>query len=390
MIRRSSLPALLIAALLSAPVSARERQVSFMAKAATSPAQRDADVADCRRIADKARGADMPAVDHATVGMPGGEAGLPGVAAGAIVALFFGMLEDGRAEERGASLCLENRGYVALPLLPDEQKTYLAQPPEKREAWQRQFLTRALDARIAEVARPRVPPLPDYREEGAMIGGLAFDLPGLVAAPDAVREGGSVLSGQLSRRRTAVLAADFASAGGPITIAGQAGAVFHQVDYRPQREPALRPPGATWCGPVEQRSAGGGAPSVYCLVSRRDGYAAYRPSGFAWLAGPPGAGFTLPMITAQVLLEERPADDLGPIAFTLVATQVRATHVVLTATAMRGNQKVRLWERKLKPGRDGKIIVPLWDRRLELALDPSLAVTARLVDGDGTSLRDAG
>jgi hypothetical protein len=385
--RLRGLAALLLA--LAGPVGARETQVALLARAGTSPSQRAADEADCKRLVDKAPGSDMPAVERTMMGGSPGDAGLPGVAGVAIVGLIFGMIENGRAETRGVALCMQNRGYVPVPLTAAEQKAYQALPPAQRGGWEQTFLGGDLDARIAEAARPLVPPLPDYIDQPQMIGGLWFDVDNFVAAPAAVREGGSVLSGTLQRVRTAVLAADFASSEGPVTIAGKAGAVFHQVDYRPQREPVLREPGATWCGPVAQRSGGAEAPSVYCLTSGQYGYQAFRPSGFAWLAGPAGAGFRLPLLRQPVSFAEREADELGPIDFAIRLDQVRVGSLTLSAVASRGGQKVRIWERRLKPDRDGRYSVALWQRRLVLTVDVGLNVTAQLAPGDGTNLRDS-
>jgi hypothetical protein len=376
-------------ALVAAPAMAREKPVALLARPDTSHDQREADRAACRGIVDKARGADMPAVDRTIVGAAPGDAGMAGVAGAAIVGLFFAMIEDGKAEARGVTLCMRNRGYVPLILDDAERAAFQATPVARRAEWERRFLSGDLAVRIAEAARPLVPQLPDYHEEPGDIGGLRFDVAGFQVSPTAVAEGGTLLTGTLQRARTAVLAADFASTDGPVTIAGTAGAVFHQVDYRPQREPMLREPGATWCGPVEQRAGGVAAPSVYCLVSGRGGYLVYRPSGFAWLAGPQTSGFALPMLTAPVQLTERPADDLGAIAFSIVTERVRPTGITLVGLASRGNQKVRIWERRLKPGPDGRYVVPLWQRQLVLSVDAALAVRPTLAPGDGNSLRDA-
>ena len=380
-----------VALLGSGQAAARPKPVAILAKADTSLATRNADKAECRRIVDKAPGRDMPAVERTNVGAPmDGSGGAPAVAGAAIVMLIFEMIENGRAADRGESLCMQNRGYAPLQLTPEEATAYRALAPEKRSAWENTFLSQDLTQRIAAATARKVPPLPDYADEPEAIGGLRFLVDGFTATDKPVGAGDVVLTGKVERSRTAVLANDFKSEGGPITIAGKAGAVFHQVDYRPQRDPALREPGATWCGPVDQVSGASAAPSVYCLTTRQSGYEAYRPTGFGWLAGPPGAGFALPMLTSAIALEERDADDLGPLDFAIVVDKVTASAVELTGVVTRKGQRVKIWNRRLKAGDDKSVVVPLWQRRLVLGISPTFKVSAKLEDSaEGKSLRDA-
>lgn len=380
-----------VALLGSGQVAARPKPVAIMAKADTSLAMRDADKAACRRIVDKAPGRDMPAVDRTTVGAPmDGSGGAPAVAGAAIVMLIFDMIENGRAADRGESLCMQNKGYAPLQLTAEEATAYRALSPEKRNTWENAFLSQDLSQRIAAATATKVPPLPDYEDEPGTIGGLRFLVDGFAAPDTPVGAGAAVVTGKVERSRTAVLANDFTSEGGPVTIAGKAGAVFHQVDYRPQRDPALREPGATWCGPVEQISGNSNAPSVYCLTTRQTGYQAYRPTGFSWLAGPAGDGFALPMLTRPIALSEREADDLGQLDFAIVIDKVTASAVVLTGVVTRNGQKVKIWNRRLKAGQDQSVIVPLWQKKLVLGVSPAFKVSARLEDSpEGKSLRDA-
>lgn len=378
-------------ALLGSPqAQARPKPVAIMARADTSLAARDTDKAECRRIVDKAPGRDMPMVDRTTVGAPmDGSGGAPAVAGAAIVMLIFDMIDNGRAADRGVSLCMQNKGYVPLQLTGEELTEYRALAPEKRTAWENAFLSRDLSLRITAAKATKVAPLPDYEDAPQTIGGLHFLVEGFAAPEAPVAQGGVVLTGQVERSRTAVLASDFRSESGPVIISGKAGAVFHQVDYRPQRHPALREPGATWCGPVEQLSGASVAPSVYCLTTRQEGYNAYRPTGFAWLAGPPGDGFALPMLTTSIALVERDTDDLGALGFAISIDKVTASALVLTGTVTRNGQKVKIWNRRLKAGGDHRVVVPLWWRKLVLDIDPTLQVRARLEPSEtAESLRD--
>lgn len=390
--RRVSVSGLaIVALLLSAQAQARPKPVAIMARAGTTLATRDADKAKCRSIVDKAPGQDMPVVDRVSVGAPtDGSGGISAVAGAAIVMLIFDLIENGRAADRGVSLCMQNKGYAPVQLSGDELVEYNALAPEKRTAWENAFLSKDIGQRIAAAQATKVAPLPDYYDAPQTIGGLRFLVDQFAAPEGPVALGGVVLSGQVERARTAVLATDFHSEGGPVTISGKAGAVFHQVDYRPQRNPALREPGATWCGPVEQTSGANTAPSVYCLTTRQGGYDAYRPTGFTWLAGPHGDGFSLPMLTSSIALMERDTDDLGPLDFTITVDRAAATSLDLSGSVTRNGQRVKIWQRRLKTDGRKQVIVPLWSRRLVLDVTDPQKVMARLETADAvTSLRDA-
>jgi len=373
------------------PVEARPKPVAIMARVDTGLSARDADRAECRRIVDKAPGRDMPSVDRTVVGAPtDGSGGAPAVAGAAIVMLIFDMIENGRAADRGVSLCMQNKGYLPLQLTTAESHEYRALAPEKRAAWENAFLSKDLSQRITAATATKVAPLPDYEDEPQTIGGLRFLVDGFEAPKTPVGHGGVVLTGKVERSRTAILANDFRIDGGFVTITGKAGAVFHQVDYRPQRDPALREPGATWCGPVEQLSGATAAPSVYCLRSRPEGYDVYRPTGFEWLAGPPGGGFILPPFHTSIGLVERDADDLGPLDFAISLEKISPTALVLTGSVTRMGKKVSVWNRRLKADGNHRVMVPLWHRKLVLDIEPTLKVHARIeVSDTKEGLRDA-
>ena len=390
-------------AVLFSPVyaCAHEKPVAILARLNTSFTQREVDRATCRRIVEKAPGRDRPAVSSSFPSAAGAP-NLPAVAGVAIVDLVFLLIDSGRAQTAAEAFCMANLGYAAVPLSDAEKSTFLALPENRRAAWEERFLAQDLTARLVELQKPLVPPLPAYRDEIATIGGLRFHLGGFAPAAGPVGEGATVLTGKVDRWRTAVLAADFATLPGVISVAGKAGAVFHQVDYRQQRDVLLRDQGATWCGEVEQRANGANpAPAVYCFGSHREGYTVFHPTGFAWLAGPQGEGFVLSMLTSPLVLEERPDDDLGLLDFNLTIAAATPTAATLEGIVMHNGQRVRIWRRRLKLAADGHITVPLWQRRLVLtpvralhqdqpATQPEPARFTVAIDdnGDGKSLRD--
>jgi len=201
---------------------------------------------------------------------------------------------------------------------------------------------------------------------------------------------GVAVSGEISRVRTAVLAEPFATTEGFVRIAGEAGAVFHQVDYRPQQSPLLRVQGATWCGPVRQVSdTGRGAPDVYCFTTQIDGYDVHRPTGYAWLVGPYRGGLVLPRFREPIVLQERERDDVGPFALQIKVVKTTASRLDLAAYALREQQRVLLWERRLAFDAEGDAALPLWTRRAVFTKAAVNEVTVRLDDlGDGRGWRE--
>ena len=377
--------------LFSTSVVAAEKPIAILAKPGGTFAQREVDRATCQHIVNKSPGADMPAINR-TGGNITGAPTLAGAAGASIAMLLFELIDSGRAQSKGQTFCLENLGYSPVPLTDAEKEDYLRQPMERRQAWEEKFLGSDLTARIVAVRSAIVPPLPAYRDEPNTIGGLRFFVGDFTASDKPVSKGGVIITGKVERWRTAILIADFATENGPVTVAGKAGAVFHQVDYRPQRDPLLRDQGATWCGPFEQTSAGGTpAPSVYCFSTHREGYGAYHPTGFTWLAGPLDQGFVLPSFTKPILLDERPTDDLGQLDFVIKVDSVTPGAVALSGIVTHNGQHVRIWSRRLKAGRDGKIVIPMWARRAVLTPDPTAGTVAAVLDsrGDGKSMRDA-
>lgn len=372
-----------------ASMTAKAEPIAVLGKMGAGAAERNSDLEACRRIADQSPGRDLPATGGTTYPVGYAE-NAPQAIGGSIAFLIIDLFNQGAAERKGVRFCMENMGYAAIPLTASETAEYQPLTPAGREAWESRFLSGDITAR-AMAARPViVPPLPPYRDEPAAIGGLRFHPESLVPASTPVGAGKVLLVGKVDRWRTAILKNDFATVSGPVTIAAKAGAVFHQVDYRPQRHPLMRVQGATWCGPVTQQSgAGPAAPSVYCLTSFPGGYLPFRPTGFDWLAGPQGDGFTLPLFTQAVVLEERADDELGPLDFQIELTKISTSSVWLTGYVVKGTRRVSVWSRQLKADQQGRMDIPLWTRTAHLSQSGPQDVAVTLSDGgDGKGLRD--
>lgn len=388
--RYTALAAVLALLPLSAKPSVAETAVSVLVKSGATIEARAADLKRCEDIADNADDRDLPAAGR-PVGYGGAYAGggVGAVAGAAVAGIIIGLIEESEARGRGQEMCMYNLGYRAVPLIGDEAKAYAKLPPAKKRAWETEFLATDLSARLAPLMEHRVPRLPEYRDGPMQTGGFQFD--GLVLAAPQVQKGDDLLKGTLTRWRTATLVTPIETEEGPVRVAADAGTVFHQVDYRRQREPLLRLDGATWCGPVRQLSNGISAKDFYCFVGRDNGYEVFRPSGQPWLAGPYLGGFALPLYTKPIELEERTADDLGPIDFRIKIVEVTRGHIQLAAEAMGQGKTVRLWLRELSWDKAGKAVLPLWDKRLVLTRGNDKSISAELTnDGDGTDWRFGG
>jgi len=299
--------------------------------------------------------------------------------------------EDIRQGRREAEQkCLRYLGYVQLPLTAAEAAEYDHLSSGEQTAWEKNFLTTDLSARLEPLLKPKVPQLPGYRAEKATHGGLKIDIASLAVTTATVTDQGDILAGKATRWRTAVLKTPIDTGAGDVRVTAEAGTVFHQVDYRTQYEKLLRNPGATWCGPAMEAASGNSAKSLYCFTSSPDGYDVYRPTGQDWFAGPHRDGFTLASYGKPIVLEERGQDDLGPIDFVVTVTSMKNRVVQLTAYLMRDGKRVEVWSRALAFNSRGQTIVPLWDRRLWLTRMASNTVRADLTDdGDGTSWRES-
>jgi hypothetical protein len=365
------------------------KTASFFVKPGGSYEAWSADPAKCQGIAASARLSDLPPGGSVYVG-----SGVPGSAAtlaGSLIVLAVATgVEITRARAGAEEICMRNLGYVALPLTPDEDRAYRHIWVGAKEAWERKFLAQDLSARLGDVVARSVPRLPPYRDEPMTQGGLKIDVGSLVTVTGPVGSKGDVLTGKASRWRTAVLAEPFETTGGFVQLAGAPGAVFYQVDYRPQLEPLLRPDGATWCGPVTQTaSQGKSSAEVYCFTSRDYDYEINQATGYSWYSGAPGSGFTLPPFAKPIILKERAEDDLSAFDFGVRAAAIKNDHVDLEAYVRRNGDEVVIWNRRLKFDSSGVAVLPLWADRLVLTRGEATTLSVALDQkGDGHGWRE--
>ena len=383
--------ALAVLAGLGTQAGAARAPISILVKPSGSYDARTADIARCHKIAHDANDSDLPQGDMPIgYAMPSGAAGggVPSVAGAAIAFLIIGLIEENEAVGRGEELCMHNLGYRLVPLTPEEAHVYSKMTSSSQKIdWQRKFLESDLSARLEAVnPPPLVPRLPEYRDGPMRSGGLQFD--GLTLTAPEVKEGQDVLTGTATRWRTAVLVTPIETKEGAVRVAADPGTVFHQVDYRRQRDPLLRLDGATWCGPVRQLSNGNSAKDFYCFTGRENGYEVFRPSGKPWLAGPYTGGFMLPLYDQPIKLEERAQDDLGPLDFRIKLMEATSRHVRLAAEVIHDDKHVTLWLRDFSWDKTGKAVLPLWDKRLVLTRGAKDSVKAEVTaDGDGHDWR---
>lgn len=376
----------LIAFVLNTAAHAAETRI--MAKIGGTFDERLQDQTRCRTIAQSAPSEDLPQTG-ARAGATGYAADLPTAIGGTIAFALIAAIDTSRARGKAAAFCLRNLGYAFIPLTAAEAVDYTQLSAEQRLTWERHFLDQDLAPRISPLLAPAIPALPPYRAEPGTQGGLKVDLASLAVEDGPLAQGATIVSGKLTRWRTAVLAVPFATTEGPIKIAAEAGAIFHQVDYRPQRAELLRDQGATWCGPVQQVSGQGvGAQEPYCFTSQADGYDVFRPTGYVWLAGPYRDGFILPRSSHAIILDERAQDDFEPFDLQIKAAGLSASRVTLEAYAAHSGRTVLLWRRQLSFDAKGGAILPLWSRRALLTRSAQGGLTVSLDEhGDGQGWR---
>jgi hypothetical protein len=378
-------------ALLALPITAvlagKPIDDRVLAREGGSYEQRLADQTRCATVAKAAPASDLPQAG-ARAAPNGYAADIPTAVGGAIAFGIIALIDTHQARGRAQAFCLLNLGYAFVPLTSDETAAYGPLQGARRDTWERTFLSGSIDARITAVRAPVVPPLPAYRDEIATQGGLRVVLPSLIVSDAGVD--GIVIKGKLERSRTAVLTAAFRTTDGPIQVAGEAGAVFHQVDYRPQQTALLRDQGATWCGPVTQYAGDGpGAPDVYCFSSHLEGYDPFRPSGYTWLAGPYRDGIFLARMRQPIRLRERERDDIGTLDLKIKVVAIASSNVVLAAYAMHSDRKVMLWQRRLRLDATGSAVLSLWTQRAVIKrADPQHVVVSIDEHGDGHGWRE--
>lgn len=362
--------------------------------------QREHDKAACKEIASDAPIDDLPQTGDRAIAT-GYASDIPTAIGGSIAFALLLLIDIGQARGKAQAYCMVNMGYVSVPLTEDEAKAFRKVKQPARLEWEKQFLTQDLEARIAAVRTPAVPPLPAYRAMPDTIGGLKIDVASLARRDGEIAVGGVAITGKAERARTAVLSTPIATPEGQVQVTGEPGAVFHLVDYRPQRAALLRNQGSTWCGPVTQTAASSPpAPATYCFTSTPDGYNVFRPSGFAWLAGPYRDGFVLPQYHNPIVLEERDQDDLGPFELEITIADLTRSRIEVEARAVRDGKRVLVMKRELKFDGDGKATLPLWSRRavftrpakerdeVETRSTPKLVTVSLDDQGDGHSWRD--
>lgn len=384
----SALGVSLALSLAAQPAAAQSRPTTILARAGGSVAERSVDVGRCEQVAGRAPASDLPREggQASAMGYGGYYGSAEGAIGSAIAMLIIGAIETDRARGQAAKFCLSNLGYAEVPLTANEAAQFRGLRGDAKLEWENAFLASAND-RIAALRTSVVPELPAYLAAPATQGGLRFDLASMSVAPDPVAPGAVLASGRASHWRTAEVVEPFRYVWEGLTLVAEPGAVFHQVDYRPQTEPLLRDQGATWCGPVIETTQGSTSTQVWCFTYQRAGYTVFRPTGYAWQAGPYRDGIALAAVQAPLKLREREPADLD-LAFEIRASEMNSSRLVLEGVVRNGSRSVVLWRQQfaLRPG--GNLTLPLWTHRLRVSRDRS-TITAVLDDqGDGSGLRD--
>lgn len=368
--------AVLLFCLSAASAQASERPVSILARAGGSLAEREADQLRCEALAQRAPQTDLPqGGDLASAMGRGGHAygrqpvpQVQGTTIGGLMNVVPGAVELERARDLAAEFCLSNLGYAPVSLTPEEADAFRRLHGGRKRSWEEQFLASPdTAARIAALRASPARDLPGYRAEPETLGGIRIDVRSLTATQGVVQRGGVAASGAAARWRTAEIAEPFEARISSGVLTAPAGVVFHQVDFRPQAEPLLRDPAATWCGPLtETNRVGAQATEVWCFTPQPDGYTLFRATGHAWQAGVYNHGPVFVGVREPLVLREREADAMS-LAFDIRVSSLTASNVILEGVVRHGDEQVVLWRQQIPMRARATRSLPLWSRRLHLA-----------------------
>jgi hypothetical protein len=314
-------------------------------------------------------------------------AGAAGGAAGYLMeALVVRYGPLGWAGEVFLHRCMERQRYVWLPLEADEvaARSSLRTAPEK-SVWLDQFYAGDLSARMAEAAKPVVPPLPEGAPEPLSFAGLRFDPAGLTVAKGVVPDDGAVLSGQVVVAHTARLRRDVALSGGLVQRA-DAGAIFYEVTG-----PAVYDRRQSyWCGPFHGHSIFGSTRLTTCVSTSDAGYDLWPASGDQAFAGAPlPDGYPAHESGLDFSMDPTKLPSIGPFKFVMKAQWLNAYNVQVEADVFEGGHRVTIFKTPIPFAPDGTAVIPFWTHRLVLRRVPGSGVTATFTaDGDGKGWLD--
>lgn len=369
------------------PAFAADRTV--LAKAGVDFDSRARDIDRCKKIAATAPVEDLPPTGSAPMGMVAGPPNAAGALGAGLAVAFVSAIDTAKARGLAAKLCLRNLGYAEVTLTPQEAAAYSKLSLSRQSEWEKSFLLRDdIASRVDAILNPAAPRLPPYRAAAFAHGGIKLDpesfqvVAKFLADPN--KEPQVFLKGRAYHWRTALLAEPFNTPSGFIRVAGAKGAIFHQVDFRTERSPLLKRDGATWCGVVQQTSASSQSASdeLYCFTGQDDGYAIYQASGYPWLAGTYNGGFRLPAFKGPIDLEELQSDPLGPFDFELRLVNADARSVTVAAYAVRDDQSVRFWQRRILFS-EPTASLPFWTKKITFSRQPDAGLRVIITD-DGS------
>gem|GEM_PF-6744166 len=371
----------------ASPVLADARPVTILAKAGGTLEERAADAERCTAIAREAPESDLPrsGAQASAMGYGGYYGSVEGAIGAGIAMLIIAAIETERARGQAGTFCMSNLGYAEVPLTAEEAEQYRALRGERKQAFEAAFIAGAAE-RVAAVRAPLAPPLPSYRTEPETLGGLKFDVASMTAAGGPAAANLVLASGQATRWRTAEVVDRFETSHGQFTLVAEPGAVFHQVDFRPQAEPLLRDQGATWCGPVVEISSQSRSTQVWCFTHHYAGYTIFRPTGYAWQAGAYRDGIFFAGVQEPLVLREREADDLR-LTYEIRAAAVSTNSVTLEGVVRNGSRSVAVWRQAVSLRAGGQVTLPLWSRRLMIARDRANLTATLDEQGDGSGPR---
>jgi hypothetical protein len=368
----------LILAAVLAPAASFARDHTIFARANAKPAEVAQDEATCKALVVSVHY--LPPQTQSDQPTPGGIVG-----AAMIATLTPGY--DAEARAKSLAVCMRRRGYAKLALTDAEAGALAAQKtPAARDAWFETFLAGDVAGRIRAALTPATPPLPVAQDADRpfVVGAARIDPATLALASGKVAQGGDILTGKVSRRRTAILKDNYRDSIAMSVLRAPAGSVFHEYLDRLPWDPSLSEDRTAWCGPLLPNGG------LACIRGTIAGYEISTASGELWMAGRVDGqnAYTRPFLKPMTLVVQ-PEDGLGALDFHLAVKRLTGGDVTLAANAVKDGKSVEFWTGRLTFDAAGKARLPCWDRTLVLSQSGGAVTTAFEPRADGKGWLDA-
>jgi hypothetical protein len=295
--------------------------------------------------------------------------------------------ENWDARAKNLVVCMRNRGFAQLKLTAEEFKSLSATKADAREQWLTDYMAGPIEARVAAGIRPRLPPLPELRDEPNAVGPFLIDVASIKLVATALDKKGEVITGIAHHRRVALLKTRTVFGRlndnkGPLMMGfaverAEPGTIFMAQYPGPHVSTDIQLDPTAWCGPtVLWRGDKVSSRGYSCVANDVQGYRTMVGGGEDWLSAP-STYFTEGTIRDQPIeLVEQSEDLLGPVEFRMTVQRVFGGFLSVTAYARKDGKELPFWRADVSFDKSGHAYVPFWGQRLVITRAASGLVAA--------------